>query len=179
MFTLVQEAFDWALNRNQICLSFNKFNQLNILFHFIWPFLISSHQRYHLPSGWIIWYSPKISLLYWNLCPMLPSHLASLYTSVLDPTSWRTSASSHQVPLLLFLFYMATLASLTLSPYPPSLPIRMSLLAYHFWIHPPGDQANALSLEGENWQGSCFPISSDSWGLRCCHQRQEKKYRLN
>lgn len=66
-------------------------------------FFISSHQHYYLLSGRIIWHTPKINLLYWNLCPMLPSHLASLHTNVLDPPSWTTSTSPHRAPLLLFL----------------------------------------------------------------------------
>lgn len=89
------------------------------------------------------------------------------------PSFLENFCKTPQAPLLLFLFYKATLASLT-SPYPPSLPIWMPVLAYHFWMHPPSDQANALPLEGQSWQGSHFPISIGSWCLVRCHQKQVK-----
>lgn len=167
--TLVQEA----LSRNRICLSPSSINSIHC---FIFYYLFSSSLTNHIiwPLDWLLDTIKKISLLYRNLCPLLTNHLASQHTNVLDPQSWRTSASSHQAPFLVF-----PLASMTLSPYPSSLLTWVSLLMYYFWIQLPTDEAKTLSLEGQSWHGSCLPSNTGSWRLRYCHQKQGKKYRLN
>lgn len=76
----------------------------------------------------------------------------------------------------LFLFCKATFALLTLSPYQPTIFTHVKVFAHVSSLlnAPPRDQAKALSLDGQNWQESCFPISTGSWCLRCCHQKQGK-----
>lgn len=148
MFTLVQEPFDWAWNRK---------SSINIMYCFI--YLTYSHL-----------FSPAISFAFW----MDHLILSKNQFIILKPMSRADSSFCfpvHKCARPSFLENLHKLPSSTFfcSSYSKGfpcltdlVPMWVSLLVHHFWMHPPSDLENALSLEGHSWQGSCFPINTGS-----------------
>lgn len=156
MFTLVQEARDWVLNRK---------SSIDTMYFFIY---LTYSYLFLLEISFAFWMDHLI--------------LSKNQIFILKTMSHADSSCGFPVHKCAGPSFLEDLYKLSSSTF-PALPIPKVFLANqpcpHMSIfacgkHPHSDQESALSLEGHSWQGSCFPFNTGNWYPRCWDQKQRK-----